>query len=126
METNTKQKQCAAVLILLTVLSQNKDMEYSAKEFGKLILFYSNDTHNVTLNYLEEELAILFKVFLGRIHKLSTENDVTSMVYSDFVFLSEINDAIYRAKQNDCSEENSPNLAAFKQLLQEICVNLSK
>ena len=126
MENNIKQKKCAAALILLTVLSRNNDWECITKEFGKLTLFYSNDTNHFTLNYLEEELANLFELFLRRIHKLCCENDVNSMIYSDFDLLGEINDSIYRTKQIDSSQESNPNfLAAFKKLLQDICSHLS-
>ena len=96
-------------------------MENTAKEFGKLTLFYSNDKLDVTLTYLEEELANLFEFFLRRIQELCLENDVSSVVYSDFGLLSEINDAICRAKQNGI--KNHVEIGAFKQLLRDIYNN---
>ena len=124
MELNAKQQKCAAVLILLTSMSQNPELNDVAIICGKLTLNYSNIQNNVLLTELEPELGELFETCLHNIKTTYLAQSVSFMNLMDFEILSDINKAVDRATTQYNVTNEMVDLDSFKRAIQSVCDNI--
>lgn len=124
MELNAKQQKCAAVLILLTSMSQNAELKDVAIICGKHTLNYSNLGNHALLTEIEPELGELFELYLNIIKTTYLAQSVSFMNSMDFELLGDINKAVERATTQYNETNEMVDLCSFKRTIQTFCENI--